>query len=71
LIGLRPREEFEELMTVLLRGSWLDMERIARSKTRPPLQVFVAQVLIADTKRGRIGNLLQLIDCLCGKARPW
>lgn len=69
LIGLRPREEFEELMVVLLRGTYLDMERIARSKTRPPLQSFIAQVLIADAKRGRIGNFLQLMDYLVGKPK--
>lgn len=67
LIGLRPREEFEELVTVLLRGSYSDIERIARSKTRPPLQVFIAQVLIADSKRGRFGNLNQLLSLLVGK----
>lgn len=68
-IGLLPRQEFEELVTVLLRGTMLDAERIAKSKTRPPIQVMIAKALCADAKRGRFGTLDRLLNHIIGRPK--
>lgn len=68
-IRLMPRKEFLGIIDLLFWSPFNVVARIARSRSRPTLQVLIARALLHDSKHGSMDNLDRILNRVIGKPK--